>query len=736
MRARAIRAVLLCCGLLLGAVATSQAAEHPGLYFARSDLPSLRREAKGVKALQFSRLQHWGDSRLKDSPPAEFGYEERHLENCFSAVTNFGLLYQVTGRGEYLEAGRRWLEALLDEPAGDAGYFTVAEFAAALAHGYDLFYQGLSPELRARLLARLVEMTELTRQGASDSWWAMIYTHHDFWIPVAFLGIAGICLQGEYEGAREVVEFAASELGKAMDLLGGKGYWPEGVADWVYGMAPALMFFDALKRAGGEDFYQRAWMKNTARARLRHWLPGDRYLYLGDSFPSGRYGVLGSVSAHLSMHLAARYRDSHAQWLALREAHADSAENAWYALENPYSYGTRVPVRDRERHGLAWQFLWYDPSVKPVPPDTLPADVLYPNWDVALFRAGWGQDHPVLAFCGGHLLGKAGTSAWQAGNRVLPDGLAHVHLNAGSLYLWADGRFPLAPPGFGGRDGRFHSTVMMDGHGQLFKADHTGRMTAFESAGTWAMAAADLTDAYPEEVELDRFERTLVYLKPRTILLMDRLLTRDGDKKYIRRYEWLLQTDASAARWSAGHSSLAVLPVADGNGEPWLVGRVFPSYRYYFEHQSLDRPDGEPLNRALSVTIIGRMPAAVQMASVLHAPAPGEDTGWINRVECLQEGSSTALAVPDGPYFIIPTGPQGRPPRTVVFAVPDSANIPAGVPEKGLLLVVGLAPQQRYGLEAAAGLKGKARRLVISPQGEYLSSEAGNLVLRPGDTSR
>ena len=126
---------------------------------------------------------------------------------------------------------------------------------------------------------------------------------------------------------------------------------------------------------------------------------------IGDSFPSGRYGVLGSVSAHLLMRLASEYTDGNAQWLALKEAEIDTSAPLLNSLESPYSYGTAVPVSDRERHGLAWQFLWYDPSVEAVAPDTLEKDRLYPNWDTAIFRADWGERDPVLVFAGGHQLG-------------------------------------------------------------------------------------------------------------------------------------------------------------------------------------------------------------------------------------------------------------------------------------------------------------------------------------------
>jgi len=706
------------------------AAEHPGLYFSRSDLSSLRRQARGAKALQFSRLQHWGDTHLQEAPPADIGSQERLHESCFSVITNYGLLFQITGERKYLDAGKRWIQALINTPSDGRGEFHIGTFSASLAHGYDLFYSGLSPDFRSRLKEKLIAVLEEARWGASHTWWSGIYTHHDFWIPVAFMGVAAVCLKGEYAGADSTAQFAADELSKAMALLGDQGYWPEGVADWVYGMAPSLMFFDALKRTGGPDFYENAWMRNTARARLTHWLPDGRFMYLGDSFPSGRYGVLGSVSAHLLMRLAARYRDGYAQWLALREAEIDSTAPAINSLENPYSYGTAVAVTDRERHGLAWQFLWYDPSVKPIEPVELPADVFYPNWETVLFRAGWGDDDPVLAFSGGHLLGRAATKAWKEGCPELPGGLAHTHQNAGAIYLWADGRFPIMPPAFGGRDGRFHSTVMVNGHGQMFDADFTGRVTAFESGDTWAMAAMDLARAYPKDVTLAGFTRTVVFLKPRTILLLDRL--HGGGDNYLRRYEWLLHTDPASAEWVFQDNSLAAVPVADSEGLPLLIGRVFPSYRYYFERQSLDRPDGKPLNRALSVTIIGRMPSRIEIAAMLHAPAVDEDTGWLHRVECVRNADATSLIVPDGPYFVIPTGPKGGPTRSVVFARADSVAIPEQVPQKGLLLVTGLTPGKKYDLQLVEIARTTGMRLVPDPEGEYVSSEAGNLVLRNG----
>jgi len=727
-------AIVFSLGLFLNA-GVSQAENHPRLFFSKAELPELIKQSQGSKALQFQRLRAWGDAHLDELPPTDLGNEERHHESSFSAVTNFGLLYQLTGEKKYFEAGHRWIEKLLQTPIDPEGDFLMGFFCASLGQSYDLFYDALSETERSKLKAKLISALEATRYGAENSWWGGIYTHHDFWIPMAFLGLASMSVQGEYEGADAILNYAVSEISEAMDILGEQGYWPEGVADWSYGMAPSLMFFDALKRSGGKDFYQYPWLQKTARVRLTHWLPGDQYMYLGDSFPSGRYGSLGSVTSHLLMNLATHYDDGQAQWLALREAVVDSSAPELNSLENPYSYATQAPIHDRERHGLAWQFLWYNPSIKPTAPDGLPLDNLYKNWDTVIFRAGWGEHDPVLAFSGGHLLGRAGTKAWRAGKGGLPDGLAHTHQNAGSIYLWADGRFPLTPPGFGGRDGRFHSTVMVNGHGQMFDAGYTGKVTSFESSKSWGMATMDLSSAYPEAVLLKQFKRTLVYLKPRTVVMFDDLV--GGGDNYLRRYEWLLHTDPAQAQWQAKDDSFQAVSTIHPTAPPLLLGKVYPSYRYYFERQSMDRPDGKPLNRALSVTIIGRMRAKVQIASLLHVPAPGKDTGWLHRVECIQNDDAVTMIVPDGPYFVIRTGPKGRPSRTVIFARQQELTIPEKVPDKGLLLVSGLAPGSNYRL--AGSKKGEqdrkisGRTLVRDPQGKLTVSENGNLILRRGN---
>ncbi|MEA2063508.1 MAG: DUF4962 domain-containing protein, partial [Gemmatimonadota bacterium] len=632
-----LRIVLL---LVLLTSSTLVGATHPRLYFSESDLPQLRQAARSSKKIQFNRLQAWGDANLGQKPPEKIGTVERHHETALSAITAFGFLYQIKEQEKYLSAGRRWLDALLATPTESGGNYHIGVFAASLAHGYDLFYNGLDEHFRRQLMVKTIDVLKEARYGADHHWWGGIYTHHDFWIPVAGMGIAALCLGDEYKDADTLLSYCVGELGRAMELLGTQGYWPEGVADWVYLLSTPLMFFDALNRVGGKDFYLYDWMKNTARVRAYHWMPDDSYMFVGDSYRSGRYGTLGSVSAHVIMRLAARYRDPVAQWLALREAHVDSSAGRDLSLQAPYAFGDMRPLDSRQVHGLPWQFLWYDPTLRPEPPAKLPHDIKFSNWGSALLRSGWSDRNPVLFFAGGHMLGRLGTEAWQTNPR-LRGGLAHTHQNAGALYWWADGNFLLCPPSYGGRDGRFHSTVMIDGHGQLYEPGHRVDIEHFESGHGWSYVSMELAGAYPGEVGLDRFHRQVVYLKPRTVVLCDRLTTHGGAKKYIRRYEWLLHTDAGIGEWQAGGDTIAV--VHRDTGEKLLTGKIFPSTRYFFERQSMDRPDGRPMVRALSTTFIGRLPVEVEIAAVLHAPARDEDKTYSKVVMWVAKANDVGL---------------------------------------------------------------------------------------------
>ncbi|MBN2290579.1 MAG: hypothetical protein JXQ83_14690, partial [Candidatus Glassbacteria bacterium] len=177
---------------------------------------------------------------------------------------------------------------------------------------------------------------------------------------------------------------------------------------------------------------------------------------------------------------------------------------------------------------------------------------------------------------------------------------------------------------------------------------------------------------------------------------------------------WLLQADAAEADWVAAGDSLKAVSRRDS--APLLAGRVFCSTGYFFERQIMDRPDSQPMNRALSVTLIGRLPVSVEIAAVLYAPGAGGDADLLSGAACLRDERSTALVLP-------------REGRAVVFASADSLDLDPQVAACDFVLVAGLAPGRTYALERSGVGTGQKLRLAPADEGTLRASEAGNLVL-------
>ena len=118
------------------------------------------------------------------------------------------------------------------------------------------------------------------------------------------------------------------------------------------------------------------------------------------------------------------------------------------------------------------------------------------------------------------------------------------------------------------------------------------------------------------------------------------------------------------------------------------------------------------------------------IAALLHMPAASEDTGWIHRARTIHRDDAVTFVVPDGPYFVIPTGPKESPARAVIFAKSESVELPVEVSETGMVIVVGLSSQKNYQVETTGTQRS---HLVMDPEGNYHSSKAGNLLLRESE---
>ncbi len=359
-------------------------AEHPRLHFDAQGLSELRSGLKGRRRGYVESLVRWVERNRDWTPKASQSdpkFSNTVLEEEGAYITNVALAAAVTQRADLLALARRRTMAMCDAPISRFSLYSLGMYVASLARAYDWLYDKHSEKERVKIRGRIETIITELYNGSDGSqpgahWWAPYPLHHDYWIPIGGFGEAALALLGEADDAPLWAARAERLFDVSFGWLGDDGAWHEGVGDWCYAVAPMLMFYSAWQSRVGENLHDRAWIRNTARYRLYHWLPNDEYVGLNDSFRDGRYGPTGAASCHLLRRLASVFDDPHAQWLADRDEQYDLTPGGKGVQRAPHEkLSYREELRDdvhADSYCQAWNLLWYDGSVEPKPPTNLP----------------------------------------------------------------------------------------------------------------------------------------------------------------------------------------------------------------------------------------------------------------------------------------------------------------------------------------------------------------------------
>ena len=138
---------------------------------------------------------------------------------------------------------------------------------------------------------------------------------------------------------------------------------------------------DALRNTGGMDLYTHEFWRKCTQFPLYMSRPDRSGLI---NFSDTGYSGLGSN--HFFYSIASVLKNGLAQW-----------------------FGNLISERTSPS---IWELIYYDPSVKPTPPDDLPTCRLFESAHVASFRSGWDEDATFFIL-------KGGSNAW-----------SHAHLAA------------------------------------------------------------------------------------------------------------------------------------------------------------------------------------------------------------------------------------------------------------------------------------------------------------------
>jgi hypothetical protein len=495
---------------------------HPRLYLNAKRVEGLRR------AIQTTHAGLWAKVRVLAGRAAERGApryrkddgtsgdEQLWQREVGNTMPHLAMAYVLTGEKRYLDAAEQWALASCAYPTWGGGRFDGMDLATGhqllgLALIYDWCYQDLDETTRQRIRETLVKRASTMFQAAATgtTYWHRSYLQNHLWVNVCGVGAAGFALFDEVEEARLWIGLALDKFRRTMDVLGPDGASHEGVGYWEYGAEYMLKFMHLADELLGVDLYDRPWWRNTARyfqylsLPVQAWTRSNCIVDLADCPRGHWYGP-----DHILRHLAGRYRDGRAQWLA-----------------------EQVDRTDVDAPGARWlNLVWYDPSVPVVPPQGLPTLHHFEDMGIVSARTGWGGREGLVVFKCGPCIGHQAV-----GEFSYDPGGGHVHPDVGHFSLFGHGQWLIRDDGYQDKWTDQHNTLLIDGVGQLGEgrtwfnttecllAKARPRIVRASSSEELDHITGDATAAYPARTGLKRFVRHLLFLKPDVLLVLDDL---------------------------------------------------------------------------------------------------------------------------------------------------------------------------------------------------------------------
>ena len=535
---------------------------RPRLFLTASDLPRLRQRLADPRVQRFYKPA----SVLTRKPP-EFKPGKRN-GGAFRTLGDYALSHLLAPEDAKIEAILRWLEMATTYP--HCGVDLDAEyFIEGVALAYDWLYDAIPEDLRLRVrdtIARqcreLYQASLVGRTGGGLS-----FQQNHYWYAHLALALGAAAVYGEVPEAESWLAWAWDRFERIMLSFSPDGSFHEGPSYWDFSMPTLYIFIDLYEQCTGKHIPDGDnGLRGQGRFRFYHLYPG---LTLSAALEDTSI-VKGRPPRDLMLWEAKRF--------------ADPVANGIAALLSP------GPERS------CWNLLWLDETVGSHEPlDELPFARHFRDVETVFARTSWSSDATALAFVsrplGGHRWAELCT-------RFGLGGTGHNHPEQSHFVLFGRGEVLVADPGYTyAKQTRNHNTVLVDGKGQfgdgqMWPGPTPGRahVTQFITDGDITIVTGDATSAYPAELGLTRFERTLVLAGRDLVVVCDRLTS-----AVPRSFSWLLhhygETANTGNAWTIrrGAAQLSVMPRAPAN-----LSASATTYRPQFIHPTRNLTPKEP----------------------------------------------------------------------------------------------------------------------------------------------
>lgn len=636
--------------------------DHPRLLFGATDVATLRTQTATTHSAIWEPLVAFTASLhgVQPAPVPPAGAEQTDYRNAGDTLIALAFVCLVSDDIPTCDQARAYLLTYTAWPTWDVRGQRLLGHAHLLlgsALAYDWLYQRLTPtervQVRDRLAARADEMYQASiaddYNPAWDNWWRASYIQNHYWILHGALGVAGLALLDDDQRAAVWVAHAAQKSERLRDLLdaAGDGTWHESIHYQNYGFTQLLPFLVNLRHIQGVDLIPHNYFRNYPLARLYSHLPNGQFILTYGDFDFEWAPEIHGLN--LLRFAAAETGDGRAEWLARHLAASGGRRSTvwtapWYVFE----------------------FLYYNPQVRPVEPHDLPLNYTLPDLGAVIWRTGWDRSATIFALKSGAPGGRTAYERFIGGQYPWDPpcsetgcqfNVEHEHDDANTFYLFSAGQW-LAPEsaGVGKSATSFHNTLLISNAGQYrpsatdFGADPDpyidtdGFFEAISTTYGFSYLAADATRRYQNVIPLNDFTRHVLFVRPGYFVMLDNLLAGTPLE-----YSWISHFGESvtvADRWVRGTS---------GSSRELGVAIVAPE-----RFKTVTGDDGRPY-----VRISPAEPVAD--TRLIHVLYPTTTSAWERRpLVSLVADNGAAAAV----EVVTQTG-ERRETTLITYATPD-----------------------------------------------------------------
>ena len=323
-------------------------------------------------------------------------------------------------------------------------------------------------------------------------------------IPICGLGIAGCLLYGKHPQAQRWLDMAIQSARAFAPMFGSDGSYDEGVSYWGYTALHMTMFLEAYYRKLGVD--ERSLINNPGTVRYGLQMSMPTVGKPADCVNFGDASIVGDVS--VAAWVARKHRDPIDQYVATQ-------------------------VGEIRSH---FALIWFDPTVKAATPGPELYDVRFSN-DIVVSRTGWDVPSSVVAMRSGGPANHEHSDRNSVIFKAYGERLLHDPFKAAYSYTL---------PHWVLRQTEAHTAVLIDGKGHQYHDGSEGtnsswseaQVVEFKPSRDELIVTSDATEAYRlVNPDVDLVRRTLVFLKPDVVLMIDRVRLKSTKSKVQLRYQ-------------------------------------------------------------------------------------------------------------------------------------------------------------------------------------------------------